>query len=154
MDLSTFDFFFIVGVSKVDVSNVIEVNQSQSNETIDFEFKNTVAISRSPKLTTSKSNKARFKPAKRYSRLTLSDEYKAFVLQNFDLSCDMCSAKDFTSFLEVKNHYLDEHQIKRGYIKSCCNNRKKLYLVNQVMDHVNYHLNPDLLKCVYLLFII
>ena len=81
------------------------------------------------------------------SKYTLDKDYEKFMLENFNMSCELCSAKDFKSFFDVKTHYMDAHQMLDGYVKCCSPNRKFIY-ISQVIDHIDYHLNPDALKYV------
>lgn len=122
----------------VEDSNVTTVSfaQSQPNETIDFDLEEIKDISR----------------AKITPRMFSSEEYKTYMLQNFDMSCDFCTVKNFMSFSDVQSHYLDAHQFSKGYVKSCCDG-KKFCLISQVKDHIDYHLDPNSLKCVKYLFI-
>lgn len=59
------------------------------------------------------------------------------------MNCDIC--KDpLDSLLDAQNHYKDSHK-QRGYLK-CCN--KKFSSAKMMLDHVKYHNDPDLYKCV------
>lgn len=69
-------------------------------------------------------------------------KYKDFMLESFDMSCDMCDAK-FQSYFEARTHYKDVHDEDKGYIK-CCG--RKLRQFSFVMDHINAHFNPALFK--------
>lgn len=81
------------------------------------------------------------------SKYRLDKDYEKFMLENFNMSCELCSAKDFKSFFDVKTHYMDAHQMLDGYVKCCNPNRRYIY-ISQVIDHIDYHLNPDALKYV------
>lgn len=61
----------------------------------------------------------------------------------FDMSCDLCNAA-FDSFQRVKKHYKMRHKISKGYIK-CCSN-KKFYKRSSIIDHIKWHLNPNLFQ--------
>lgn len=74
----------------------------------------------------------------------MSDEMAEYVLTHFDMSCDQCDMM-FESFLHAKRHYLSEHGDGKGYIK-CCS--KKMKTLAAIDDHVQWHKNPEILKCV------
>lgn len=40
------------------------------------------------------------------------------IWKNFDLKCDECST-EFQALNEAQVHYLNEHNMNRGYIKCC-----------------------------------
>lgn len=60
----------------------------------------------------------------------------------FDLSCDNCSTV-FESLEEARNHYSNEHNNQKGYIK-CCN--VKLTYRCEVVRHLCRHLDPNKFK--------
>lgn len=66
---------------------------------------------------------------------TLFDENKHL----FDLNCDHCS-NVFESFNECRAHYLNAHNISKGYIK-CCG--LKLHFPCHVEAHLDRHLRPN-----------
>lgn len=77
--------------------------------------------------------------AKERSTYSLSKDYEEFMLENFGMSCDHCSATDFKSFFDVKTHYMAQHKTI-GFVR-CCN--QKFIYIGQVKDHIDYHLNPE-----------
>lgn len=44
------------------------------------------------------------------------DQYKRFIAENFDMSCDHCEAI-FSTFHDARRHYKEMHDDKKGYIK-------------------------------------
>lgn len=152
--------FTYLEVSNIEHSDAVVMDQPQPESTatlhaspsttvtevIGFQLQNTV-YNTEPFNKWLGPKKSRGEIAKNSSRFTLSEEDEIFVRQNFDMSCDFCAANNFKTFFDVQTHYMDEHQFSKGYIKSCCGS-KKLYMVNQVRDHIDFHLNPDQLKCV------
>lgn len=71
------------------------------------------------------------------SKCTVEMEQK--ILEYFDMMCDLCSYK-FNTLSQAKMHYQHLHDKQKGYLK-CCN--KKFYLKSRIIDHVNWHLNPN-----------
>lgn len=65
------------------------------------------------------------------------------ILKFMDLTCDLCSSKNFKTFPELRSHFTQKHKVK-GYVM-CCNvkhlRRSKLY------EHIQYHNNPHSFKC-------
>lgn len=58
----------------------------------------------------------------------------------FDRSCDYCHSEPDT-WLEVKAHYREKHDGKKGYLK-CCGRKfdKRIHIEN----HISWHLNPKI----------
>lgn len=67
-------------------------------------------------------------------------EEKEAIWKNFDLKCDKC-ATQFQALNEAQVHYLNEHNISRGYIK-CCD--MKLREDHMIKEHIAYHKNPSI----------
>lgn len=86
--------------------------------------------------------KSRGEIAKERSVFKLNKLYEDYMLEHFDMKCDICT-KIFKSFFEAKSHYAEEHNELKGYVK-CCN--KKMKEMWAVHDHISYHLNPDSLS--------
>lgn len=72
------------------------------------------------------------------------DKLLAEHRHRFDMSCDFCS-KTFDSLDDARLHYASEHNNPMGYIKCC---KAKLKHRNQVVQHLDRHLNPNKLKYV------
>lgn len=71
------------------------------------------------------------------------DDEQLKIPPYFDMSCDLCNSA-FDTFQEVKKHYRVKHKISKGYVK-CCSN-KKFYKRTNVIDHIKWHLNPNLFQ--------
>lgn len=69
-------------------------------------------------------------------------EYEKFILENFDMKCDLCDTI-FTTFHEARRHYKEQHNEDKGYIKCC---ETKFRENSAVKSHVKSHLMPDLYK--------
>lgn len=69
-------------------------------------------------------------------------QYKRFMLENFDMTCDLCSTTS-VSVSHARRHYKDIHQMDNGFIK-CCD--LKFYSNPTIMQHIGAHLNPDKFK--------
>lgn len=69
----------------------------------------------------------------------------AKIREFFDLKCNICSSGDdkFQTFKEFKKHYSSVHKTN-GYLK-CCG--RTLHLRCNVLEHLQYHLNPDAYRC-------
>lgn len=75
------------------------------------------------------------------------EEYKVMSTY-FDLKCDWNECDiTFDSLEMAKTHYWDCHRSTDFYIK-CCDSKFKE--PNLVRDHIAWHLNPDIFKCVSL----
>lgn len=68
--------------------------------------------------------------------------YTKFMRESFDMSCDLC-AEVFVSVYHARRHYIQAHNMERGYIK-CCNIKMRTLPV--VMGHIEAHLNPNHFK--------
>lgn len=60
----------------------------------------------------------------------------------FDMSCDLCS-EICVSIEQARDHYLNEHNEPKGYIKCC---KTKFFAVGRVKEHIEFHINPDRFK--------
>ncbi|XP_065086603.1 transcription factor grauzone-like [Ochlerotatus camptorhynchus] len=63
--------------------------------------------------------------------------------KHFRMICDLCGAKA-ASFKLLRTHFWQEHQRRDGYVV-CCN--KKLSKRYTILDHINFHANPDVFRC-------
>lgn len=73
------------------------------------------------------------------------EEYK-MMSTYFDLKCEWNECDVMFDSLEMaKSHYWDYHRSTDFYIK-CCNSKFKE--PNLVKDHIAWHLNPNIFKCV------
>lgn len=66
-------------------------------------------------------------------------ELEKIVPQYFHMVCDLCGYK-FDSWLTAKEHYLQQHNISRAYLK-CCN--KKYIMRGRILHHVSWHIDPN-----------
>lgn len=66
------------------------------------------------------------------------------IAQHFDATCDLCSV-ELKTLKRAITHYDSEHNIDEGYLKCCGLKFKRDKLV---MDHVRWHINPDIFKFV------
>lgn len=64
------------------------------------------------------------------------------ISEFFNLSCDECSIT-FPTFFNLRVHQQSVHNHKAGFVY-CCN--KKLKGQAQLLEHLNWHLNPDLFR--------
>ncbi|XP_054740245.1 transcription factor grauzone-like isoform X2 [Anastrepha obliqua] len=71
-----------------------------------------------------------------------TSDYDDFIAQHFKLVCFLCQTS-LTDFRELKIHCREQHQID-GYVK-CCG--KKLYKRGVLVDHINFHNDPEYFKC-------
>ncbi|XP_058986083.1 transcription factor grauzone isoform X3 [Musca domestica] len=65
-----------------------------------------------------------------------------FLFEHFKLTCDKCQ-KPFNRFRLLCQHFSQEHN-EQGYAM-CCNT--KFFNRSLLVDHINYHLDPEYLKC-------
>lgn len=66
-------------------------------------------------------------------------ELEKIVPKYFHMACDLCDYK-FASWLTAKEHYLQQHNIQRAYLK-CCN--KKYIMRGRILHHVSWHIDPN-----------
>lgn len=73
----------------------------------------------------------------------VSPEQRETIWKTFDRTCDNCDngSTQFDSLNEAQIHYLNEHNISKGYVK-CCD--MKLREESYVKEHIAYHNNPEL----------
>lgn len=72
------------------------------------------------------------------------DEDNKRLLSYVQMKCDVCSDdREFESFSEIQNHFLDTHNTN-GYI-ICCN--RKFRRIGRVLQHCTWHDNPEAFKC-------
>lgn len=45
-----------------------------------------------------------------------NDEYLKFMIEHFDMKCDLCEAV-FSGFWDAREHYREIHNKNKGYIK-------------------------------------
>uniref|UniRef100_A0A182NIP2 C2H2-type domain-containing protein n=1 Tax=Anopheles dirus TaxID=7168 RepID=A0A182NIP2_9DIPT len=64
------------------------------------------------------------------------------VLQQYKLSCDLCSAP-LTDFADLRKHFKQAHNVS-GYLR-CCN--RTIYKKCWMIEHLQLHLNPDAFRC-------
>ncbi|XP_055314291.1 zinc finger protein 665-like [Sitodiplosis mosellana] len=77
-------------------------------------------------------------------KINLSPEQiKSVMDAHFNMKCDFCDVV-FDGIKTARPHYLSQHDVQFGYIK-CCN--IKLRHNQIVMDHIQWHINPDTFKC-------
>lgn len=72
----------------------------------------------------------------------IRNEKDKFLAENFKMTCFLCETP-FETFSNVHKHFKEFHN-EPGYIQ-CCD--KKFFRRNVLIDHVNYHLNPNFFKC-------
>lgn len=77
---------------------------------------------------------------RRYKLYDATDDAK--IREYFTMSCDICN-EPFETFRTAQKHYRAVHK-SPGYI-ICCGKRFKRR--GSAMDHISYHLNPDLFRC-------
>ncbi|XP_037824139.1 zinc finger protein 208-like [Lucilia sericata] len=70
------------------------------------------------------------------------DEKDKFIAENFNINCCLCQIA-MKTFHEMCQHFKVKHKI-RGYV-TCCN--KKIFRRCYLLDHINFHLNPNYFKC-------
>ncbi|XP_065367654.1 transcription factor grauzone-like isoform X2 [Calliphora vicina] len=70
------------------------------------------------------------------------DEMDKFITENFNITCCLCHTA-MKTFHEMCQHFKIQHKI-RGYV-TCCN--KKIFRRCYLLDHINFHLNPNYFKC-------
>ena len=59
-----------------------------------------------------------------------------------DIVCELCKT-NFETYAALRQHFSSIHK-QKGYV-ICCN--KKLFNRTRLVDHIQFHLNPDHLKC-------
>uniref|UniRef100_A0A1B0DMH1 Uncharacterized protein n=2 Tax=Phlebotomus papatasi TaxID=29031 RepID=A0A1B0DMH1_PHLPP len=77
-------------------------------------------------------------PRRRYK----TDEDFRRVEAYYNLSCTYCFIR-FLRLKELRAHYREMHQ-QEGYVL-CCG--KKLFRLTYMLDHMEYHSNPEAFKC-------
>ncbi|KAI8128859.1 Transcription factor grauzone [Lucilia cuprina] len=83
------------------------------------------------------------KEAKQKIKRLNRKEKDKFIVENFDqMFCDVCGVP-FENFSSMLKHFSREHK-RKGYLL-CCN--RKFYERNNLVDHLQCHLNPDYFKC-------
>lgn len=71
------------------------------------------------------------------------DEDNKRLLQYVQMRCDICIEDQlFTSFSDVKTHYMQSHN-QRGYV-ICCN--RKFRRIGRILQHCAWHDNPEAFK--------
>ncbi|XP_037044361.1 transcription factor grauzone-like isoform X1 [Bradysia coprophila] len=82
---------------------------------------------------------------KRYISLSPSDieRQDAKIRKYFTMKCEICSDVEFDTLATVRNHYRQVHKTI-GYL-ICCGN--KYHKRSLILDHIQYHGNPDAHRC-------
>lgn len=70
---------------------------------------------------------------------------KAAMKTFVDRTCDICHVK-LDTLTEAQNHYLNEHKNSKGYFKCC---ESKLAFEQSLIDHLNWHANPNIFRYLY-----
>lgn len=77
--------------------------------------------------------------------LDRNDERIQNALETFiDQTCDICHIK-LDSLSLARTHYIVEHKKPLGYFKCC---KSKHYCETNLIDHLNWHVNPNIFTCV------
>lgn len=74
----------------------------------------------------------------------LAVELEKRMTEFFEMNCDSCWHR-FDSLNDAKSHYRSKHNIRKGYLK-CCD--KKFHLRSRIIDHINWHINPNVFQYV------
>lgn len=82
------------------------------------------------------------KPTEKASKSQKINEENELIREYFDMHCELCSHM-FQTFLDARAHYRKLHNIT-GYLK-CCS--IKAYRRCKILEHINYHMNPNIFKC-------
>lgn len=70
-------------------------------------------------------------------------KHKKYNLTDFfTMRCDLCDDIQFSTFLDAKKHYRQDHNIT-GYLV-CCD--KKFMKPKTIDDHFRWHIDPEYLK--------
>lgn len=69
-------------------------------------------------------------------------EHDKFLQQHYKITCNKCHLP-FDTFPLLCKHYSKEHN-ERGFV-TCC--EMKFFDRSLLVDHINYHLNPEYFKC-------
>lgn len=69
--------------------------------------------------------------------------YLKFIADNFDMSCELCENKSFTTLSTAHRHYKAFHNLPHGYVR-CCG--KRLRSPKAITEHINRHFNPETFK--------
>ncbi|XP_061400992.1 transcription factor grauzone-like [Musca vetustissima] len=88
----------------------------------------------------SKSNTAARKSY--YQPKTNRLEHDKFLQEHYKITCNKCHLP-FDTFPLLCKHYSKEHN-ERGFV-TCC--EMKFYDRSLLVDHINFHLNPEYFKC-------
>lgn len=73
-----------------------------------------------------------------------SDSHSILLSQYFNMSCDLCDTS-ISSYRHANKHYKDVHEVDKGYL-ICCN--KKFYRLQHMLQHCQWHVNPESFKYV------
>ncbi|KAG4071049.1 hypothetical protein HA402_001486 [Bradysia odoriphaga] len=71
------------------------------------------------------------------------EKQDAEIRRFFTMKCDLCSEVEFDTLEKVRKHYRQVHKT-RGHL-ICCGN--KYYKRSGILDHIQYHVNPDAHRC-------
>lgn len=73
-----------------------------------------------------------------------AEQIKNVMDNHFNMNCDF-GCMSFNSLKMASAHYTSEHNNKYGYVR-CCD--IKLRTNPHVMDHIQWHINPDTFRYV------
>lgn len=59
-----------------------------------------------------------------------------------DMSCSMCPTM-FDTIQNARQHYLEIHRLRNGYLRCC---QIKMKSLTEVKEHIEWHSNPDLFR--------
>ncbi|XP_037036606.1 transcription factor grauzone-like [Bradysia coprophila] len=66
------------------------------------------------------------------------------VAEFFRMNCHLCD-EPLSSLTKVSKHFRIKHNMERGYLICCC--KKKAKVRKAVIEHVEWHMNPNLFRC-------
>lgn len=71
----------------------------------------------------------------------MRDKFDKLAPNYLDMACERCK-HPFTRLSEARKHYRLEHKQRHAWVK-CCQKKMDLY---DIIEHIQYHLNPDIFK--------
>lgn len=125
---------------KVPTTTVIEHEESQDNYNTDSSIHEDIKLVK-PNSKHSKRKADASKVRTKYIPPKLVPDYEK-IRSILDMNCAICSVP-FDTFPDATKHFKDFHN-RSAYV-TCC--QKRLFNINRIMDHMEYHQNPEAYRC-------
>lgn len=141
VDIESIEESEMVEIEGAEEYHFDEDDEEELDNGTDEDLESTTDTAKQPPPLTKIERKSSIK-ANRKRALTSNDYQRIDAFFSFD--CDICGDNTINRYLDYKEHMERVHHSKKPAVYCC---KRKLTSGYFLIDHVNYHQNPDVLKC-------